>query len=47
MDETVLDRVRACLDDDLDTPNALAIMDEAATRGESVAKSAELLGVVL
>jgi L-cysteine:1D-myo-inositol 2-amino-2-deoxy-alpha-D-glucopyranoside ligase len=45
--EFVLDSVRAALDDDLDTPKALALMDEAARRGESVASSAELLGVVL
>jgi cysteinyl-tRNA synthetase len=45
--ETVLERVRELLDDDLDTPGALSVMDEAAQRGESVAKSAKLLGVVL
>jgi len=45
--ETVLDKVRACLDEDLDTPKALTIIDEAVKRGERVTQSAELLGVVL
>jgi L-cysteine:1D-myo-inositol 2-amino-2-deoxy-alpha-D-glucopyranoside ligase len=45
--ETVLDAVRAALDDDLDTPRALSLVDAAAARGESVNQSAELLGVVL
>jgi L-cysteine:1D-myo-inositol 2-amino-2-deoxy-alpha-D-glucopyranoside ligase len=43
----VLDAVRDALDDDLDTPKALALIDEAARSGESVAASAALLGVVL
>lgn len=43
---SVLDQVRACLDDDLDTPSAVAIIDEAAsTRG--IAYAAALLGVQL
>ncbi|MCB0970861.1 MAG: cysteine--tRNA ligase [Acidimicrobiales bacterium] len=39
--------VRAALDDDLDTPAAVAALDEAAARGESVADAAGLLGVDL
>jgi L-cysteine:1D-myo-inositol 2-amino-2-deoxy-alpha-D-glucopyranoside ligase len=43
----VLEAVRRCLDDDLDTPGAVAAMDEAAGRGEDVTDAAELLGVTL
>ena len=49
----LLEGVRARLDDDLDSPSALALMDEAATgrrKGENAAQlvaSAELLGVPL
>ena len=43
----ILDEVRAALDDDLDTPRALAAIDEAAERGEDVASAAALLGVPL
>jgi L-cysteine:1D-myo-inositol 2-amino-2-deoxy-alpha-D-glucopyranoside ligase len=43
----ILDEVRAALDDDLDTPRALATIDEAAERGEDVTAAAALLGVVL
>jgi L-cysteine:1D-myo-inositol 2-amino-2-deoxy-alpha-D-glucopyranoside ligase len=44
----VLERVRARLDDDLDTPGACAAIDAAAAAGGAgVAASAELLGVVL
>ena len=39
--------VRERLDDDLDTPAALAAVDSAASRGESVAAAAALLGVEL
>lgn len=46
-DGTVLAEVRAALDDDLDTPRALAAIDAAAARGESVAAAARLLGVEL
>lgn len=44
---TVLDQVRAHLDNDLDTPAALASIDAAAGRGEDVAAAAGLLGVDL
>ena len=44
----VLDLVRARLDDDLDTPGALAAIDAAAADGEpGVAQAAALLGVEL
>jgi len=45
----VLDAVRARLDDDLDTPGAHTVVDEAAVRGngEGVAAAAALLGIVL
>jgi L-cysteine:1D-myo-inositol 2-amino-2-deoxy-alpha-D-glucopyranoside ligase len=39
--------VRAALDDDLDTPAAIAAIDDAARSGESVASAAALLGVFL
>ncbi len=42
-----LDEVRAALDDDLDTPRALAAIDEAIDRGESIGDAAGLLGVDL
>jgi L-cysteine:1D-myo-inositol 2-amino-2-deoxy-alpha-D-glucopyranoside ligase len=45
--EGALDEVRARLDDDLDTPGALAAMDDAASRGVGVSRSAALLGVAL
>jgi L-cysteine:1D-myo-inositol 2-amino-2-deoxy-alpha-D-glucopyranoside ligase len=43
----VLDRVRSALDDDLDTPCALRLLDEAADAGQAVAAGAALLGVDL
>ncbi len=43
----VLDQVRARLDDDLDTPGAVAAIDAAVDRGEPIAQAAELLGVFL
>jgi L-cysteine:1D-myo-inositol 2-amino-2-deoxy-alpha-D-glucopyranoside ligase len=47
----VVDEVRAALDDDLDTPAALAAIDAAAASGaagpENLAAAAALLGVVL
>jgi L-cysteine:1D-myo-inositol 2-amino-2-deoxy-alpha-D-glucopyranoside ligase len=43
----VLDEVRACLDRDLDTPSALAVVDEAADAGQDVTAAAALLGVAL
>lgn len=42
-----LDQVRRCLDEDLDTPGAVAAIDEAVARGEGVASAAALLGVFL
>ncbi|WP_419915170.1 cysteine--tRNA ligase [Candidatus Poriferisodalis sp.] len=42
-----LARVRARLDDDLDTPGALAEIDAAADDGEPVSDAAALLGVAL
>ncbi len=45
-DATVLDRVRACLDDDLDTVSAVAAIDQAAAVG-AIAPAAALLGVRL
>ncbi len=44
-DSGVLDDVRSALDDDLDTPAALAIIDAAAAVGHSVGPAASLLGV--
>jgi L-cysteine:1D-myo-inositol 2-amino-2-deoxy-alpha-D-glucopyranoside ligase len=43
----VLDAVRERLDDDLDTPGALAAVDEAAAAGHDVRQAAALLGVDL
>lgn len=43
----VLEQVRACLDNDLDTPGAVAAMDAAAARGHDVSAAASLLGVEL
>jgi L-cysteine:1D-myo-inositol 2-amino-2-deoxy-alpha-D-glucopyranoside ligase len=42
-----LDDVRAALDDDLDTPAALALVDDAAARGHGVSRAASLVGVDL
>lgn len=42
-----LDEVRARLDDDLDTPGAVAAIDAAVSRGDGVASAAALLGVFL
>ncbi len=44
---TVIEDVRAALDDDLNTPAALAAVDEAAHAGYNVAAAAALLGVTL
>lgn len=44
---TLIEEVRARLDDDLDTPGALALIDAAAASGVDVSESAALLGVVL
>jgi L-cysteine:1D-myo-inositol 2-amino-2-deoxy-alpha-D-glucopyranoside ligase len=43
----VLEEVRNHLDNDLDTPAALASIDAAAARSEDVAAAAALLGVDL
>jgi L-cysteine:1D-myo-inositol 2-amino-2-deoxy-alpha-D-glucopyranoside ligase len=43
----VIDAVRERLDDDLDSPGAVAAVDAAASRGESIAAAAALLGVTL
>jgi len=45
--EEALEAVRAALDDDLDTPRALAAVDRAAAGGLDVTPAAELLGVDL
>jgi L-cysteine:1D-myo-inositol 2-amino-2-deoxy-alpha-D-glucopyranoside ligase len=42
-----LDDVRAALDADLDTPAALAIIDDAAARGHGIAATAALVGIDL
>jgi L-cysteine:1D-myo-inositol 2-amino-2-deoxy-alpha-D-glucopyranoside ligase len=43
---TVVDAVRAALDDDLDTASAVLRIDEAAASGHDVTNAAALLGVV-
>ncbi len=45
--DAALGAVRDALDDDLDTPAAVAAIDEAAEAGKSVAQAAALLGVDL
>jgi len=45
--ESVLDAVRARLDDDLDVPGALSVLDDAAASGGGVGPGASLLGVSL
>lgn len=47
VDAAVLEDVRARLDDDLDTPGALRVLDEASARGFDVSAPAALLGVDL
>ena len=42
-----LDRVRSLLDEDLDTPGALAALDEEAASGRPVVRGAALLGITL
>lgn len=46
-DPGLLAEVRAALDDDLDTPSAVAAIDEAAAAGRGVSAAAALLGVDL
>jgi L-cysteine:1D-myo-inositol 2-amino-2-deoxy-alpha-D-glucopyranoside ligase len=43
----VLEHVRDCLDDDLDTPGAFAAIDDAAMSGHDVTAATALLGIVL
>ena len=43
----VLEAVRVCLDNDLDTPGAVAAIDAAAAHGHDVSAAASLLGVEL
>jgi L-cysteine:1D-myo-inositol 2-amino-2-deoxy-alpha-D-glucopyranoside ligase len=43
--EALLDEVRARLDDDLDTPGAVAAIDQAVTRGVDITDAAALLGI--
>jgi L-cysteine:1D-myo-inositol 2-amino-2-deoxy-alpha-D-glucopyranoside ligase len=43
----LLTEIRAALDDDLDTPRAVAAIDDAVDRGEDVRAAADLLGVRL
>jgi L-cysteine:1D-myo-inositol 2-amino-2-deoxy-alpha-D-glucopyranoside ligase len=45
--DAALDEVRAALDDDLDTPRAVAAIDRAAAAGRGVSAAAALLGVDL
>ena len=47
VDVGVIDDVRHRLDDDLDTPGALAVIDRAASNGFDVMDAARLLGVEL
>jgi L-cysteine:1D-myo-inositol 2-amino-2-deoxy-alpha-D-glucopyranoside ligase len=42
-----MEEVRQRLDDDLDTPGAIAAIDDAVARGEGVAEAAALIGVRL
>ena len=46
-DASVLADVRAALDDDLNTPGAIAAIDAAAAAGVGVTSAAALLGVDL
>jgi len=46
-DSGLLAEVRSALDNDLDTPTAVALVDAAASKGLAVGDSARLLGVVI
>ena len=46
-EDGVVSEVRAALDDDLDTPSALALIDEAVAAGKGVHDAAALLGIHL
>jgi L-cysteine:1D-myo-inositol 2-amino-2-deoxy-alpha-D-glucopyranoside ligase len=45
--DAALEEVRAALDDDLDSPAAVAAIDAAASAGHGVSEAAALLGVDL
>ncbi|CAN5202856.1 hypothetical protein BH18ACT4_BH18ACT4_10740 [soil metagenome] len=45
--DAALDEVRAALDDDLDTPRAVAAIDAAVAAGKGASVAAALLGVDL
>ncbi|MDH4170067.1 MAG: class I tRNA ligase family protein [Acidimicrobiia bacterium] len=45
-DSSLLAEVRVALDDDLDTPGALAAIDRAVERGAGISEAAALLGVM-
>jgi L-cysteine:1D-myo-inositol 2-amino-2-deoxy-alpha-D-glucopyranoside ligase len=45
--EAALAAVRAALDDDLDTPTAVRVIDEAADAGDDITAAAALLGLDL
>ncbi|MFZ9083650.1 MAG: cysteine--tRNA ligase, partial [Ilumatobacteraceae bacterium] len=47
VDDGLLTAVRSRLDDDLDTPGAIELIDEAAGRGYDVQAAASLFGVTL
>lgn len=46
-DSGLLADVRSALDNDLDTPTAVSLIDAAAKNGVAVGESARLLGVVI
>ena len=46
-DGALLDEVRSCLDDDLDTPGAVRVIQSAALAGHDVGDAAALLGIDL
>lgn len=46
-DSGLLAEVRSALDNDLDTPTAVSLIDAAAKNGVAVGDSARLLGVVI
>lgn len=46
-DDGIIDDVRRALDDDLDTPSALVLIDAAVSKGFSARDAAALLGIIL
>jgi L-cysteine:1D-myo-inositol 2-amino-2-deoxy-alpha-D-glucopyranoside ligase len=46
-DDAILNEVRQALDNDLDTPTVISLIDDAARRGHNVRGCAALLGVVI